>query len=434
MFSLFQKECKQILKSVIYIIFIGVVVMFYITQLGGEIERSISEYEAGEYDSQNLLIKPEQGLESYGYKKIEEPEQVMPKAIEALVREYQENHYIAYPIGFYKNVRLSAGENKRVVEIIEKITGLEVGIIEVMISEHMQANLKEQGNGFSFYDDSQVMEMPILVEYDVFKGYMQEIDKMIGGGSSYAADKLFQYGRAVLTYEERLEIHTDFIEKDRVTGAYARLFCDYMGIVIALFAVFVPVSHFMQDKKARMKELIYARRITSSRLIVTRYLANCMMILMPFLILALIESVQLISFGKVSGIVMDISAYAKYIGGWLLPTILFTTAVGTLLTVLTDSPLGILLQFAFSFFQIFKAGNISGGDYGLDLVLRHNTLGNYDKFQEGFEQIVQNRLIYIVSAIIIIIFTIWICELKRKGKLNIGDLFRTYKSTGKISL
>ena len=433
-FSLLQKECRQILKSIVYVIFVGVVVIFYITQLSGEIKNATDKYEAGEYDSQNLLFKPEQGQDNYGYKEVEDPEQVMPKAVEALVGEYQANHYVAYPVGFYKSVRLSERENKRVAEIIEKITGVSPEFIAVMISEHMQANVKEQGDGFFFYDNTQIVEIPIIVDYELFKGYMQEIDKTIGGGSSYKIDKLSQYGRKALSYEEKIEIYNNFIEKDKVTGAYARLFCDYMGIVIALFSIFVPVSYFMQDKKARMEELICVRRIGSAKLIIARYLANCVMILIPFLILALIESVQLISFGKTNNIVVGISAYAKYIGGWLLPAILFTTAVGTLFTVLTDSPIGIIVQFGFSFFQIFKSGDIGGGDYGGDLALRHNSLGNYDKFKEGFNQIVQNRLIYAVGAATLIIFTIWLYELKRGGKINIGNLLRAFKGTGKASL
>jgi|GEM_PF-6886214 len=42
--SLYLKECNQILKSIIYIIFVGVVAVFYVSQFDGATEKSIAQY------------------------------------------------------------------------------------------------------------------------------------------------------------------------------------------------------------------------------------------------------------------------------------------------------------------------------------------------------------------------------------------------------
>ena len=43
-------------------------------------------------------------------------------------------------------------------------------------------------------------------------------------------------------YEEALKQFESAKNQDNVTGGYARLFCDYMGIVLALFSVFIQLS------------------------------------------------------------------------------------------------------------------------------------------------------------------------------------------------
>ena len=47
----------------------------------------------------------------------------------ALLSEYESNRYAAYPLGYYKAITLSYDEQKRVLEILCKITGLRFTVL-----------------------------------------------------------------------------------------------------------------------------------------------------------------------------------------------------------------------------------------------------------------------------------------------------------------
>ncbi|ASA23841.1 ABC transporter permease [Paenibacillus donghaensis] len=416
MMSLFFKECRQISRSIIYLVFIGVVVLFYFSQLGNSVGADIREAQSSaEYNSINPLMKPPPDAKSYGSKAAEIPEQVMPGAIASLVFEHLQNGYTAYPIAFYKNVKLNAKEQAQVADIITEITGTTPEVI-------MDINAEEKA-------------IPLVVSYETFRTKMAEVDDLIGGGSKYALDGLKEFGNAPITYEEKLADYQNFIEEDRITGAYARLFSDYMGITLALFSIFVPVSFLMRDRRARMNELIYSRRFGSSRLILCRYWAMILMLLLPIVLLSLIPLVQLIGYGMRNNVSVNLWAFLTYIAAWLLPTVMVTTAVGFLLTTLTDTPIAIAVQFLWGFLDISANKNLLGGDYGAELSIRHNTLDNLQAMKDGFTALTLNRSLYALFSLLLIMATILIYELKRRGKLDIygrvQKIFTNRKSAAK---
>ena len=63
--------------------------------------------------------------------------------------------------------------------------------------------------------------MPIVCDYETFKGKIKELEDMIGDNSNYAYDSYSNIAQKPLTYEEAKEKYDVFIEKDRVSGAYA---------------------------------------------------------------------------------------------------------------------------------------------------------------------------------------------------------------------
>lgn len=107
------------------------------------------------------------------------------------------------------------------------------------------------------------MKLDKSIEYDRFKELMDSADRCIGGGSSYSDLYLYRFGAVPKTYQDALDDYTAMAEKDKMTGAYARLFCDYMGIVLGLFPVFVAVAMGLKDKSARVNELMYTRKASS---------------------------------------------------------------------------------------------------------------------------------------------------------------------------
>ncbi len=394
MFSnLYFKECKRILKSIIYFAFVFVVIVFYITQLGN-------------FTRDNTIIKPAEGVGNYGFKDAEIKEQVMPNAISSLINEYRENRFITYPFGFIKTIKLDEKNLKEIEKILNEIAGF--------------PNSK-----------------PINISYEEFKEKMNYIDKILGGGSNYAQNQLKKYGKIAITYEEKIKEYDDFIEKDKISGAYARLFCDYMGLTIALFSIFIPVWFFINDRRVNINELLYSRRITSTKIIIVRYFAIVTMMVLPYLFLSIIPTIQLIDFGAKNGFTIDNFAFIKYIFSWLMPSILTTTAVGIFFTVLTDTPIGILMQFLFSFLTIGTNKSLDGGDYGFQIAIRHNSLGNLQLVIDNMRDLIINRASYVMISILLVMLTILIYDLKRRRKINVTgklkSMFRDFKGSAKAN-
>lgn len=49
---------------------------------------------------------------------------------------------------------------------------------------------------------------------------------------------LTYFGMSEMNYEEALKEYNQTINQDKVTGGFARLFCDYMGLALGLYPVF----------------------------------------------------------------------------------------------------------------------------------------------------------------------------------------------------
>lgn len=428
-FSLFRRECGHIAKGVLYFVFFITVALFYFTQFYGAVENDIMEYRdsaAGRNPFSygytfNPLMEPVPGQDDYGIVHDENPEMIMPVVISKLCREYSENNYITYPIGFYKNVRLNEEQQSRVEEIVTEITGLSPRVVSKIDAEaQKRASVEDPAGNLVLMDG--LMDyggIPIQVSYAVFQERMAEVDRMLGGGSSYSASELSTSSSRPVTYQERLDEYEKSLEEGGITGPYARLFCDYMGIVLGLFSVFVPVSFLLRDRRAHMRELIESRSCGTVKLVAARYLACVVMILLPVLILSLIPLVQLAAFGWEQGLPVQLLAFARYIFFWLAPTVMVCVSVGFFFTILTDTPLAIAIQFIWSFADVFMGGGIEGGVYETDLIIRHNSLGNLQLMQNAMQELISNRFIYTGAALLLLVASMVLYEWKRRGSLDV---------------
>lgn len=409
--NLLAKECRQTAKSMIYWLIVVILVFFYSSQLGG---LSIDE-------------KPEPGQEEYGLAYGGDEEEVMNHTLGYLVSEYMNGKYATYPIGFYKSVTPSEEEEKRIREIIEQTTGLSS-------NDNIADAIEEaQGDAQIIYGSSPVQAKEDL-NYEEFKKLMQEVDDILGGGSSYAADSLETNVSSPKTYEQALEDYNNLTDKDHLTGGYARLFCDYMGILLGILPVFLAVTRGLRDRRSKMQELIACRKASSTSIIASRYAAMLIMLMVPVLLLSCIPLVQCIKAVSGTAVQIDYLAFIKYGLGWLLPTTMTAAAVGLVLTELTDTALGVLVQIVWWFLTIFSSiGSMHGGAYGWSLIPRHNTVYNYTGFHDSFWQLAANRGLYAALSIVLVAISIFIYSLKRKGRLDIrgkilGNLKRKHKA------
>ena len=446
--KLYLKECKKITASIIFYLFIAILIFSWFQNFRGVTQTEINWANgippADIGFERPLLSKPSEKDDYFGSKVSEDnPEAIMTGVTRALLSEYEANSYATYPLGYYKAITLSGDEQKQVLGILCEITGLTEEELKNLPGDYFPAvtgtiisfdamnvdkdgNLNlEMGSGTDEKsEDNKYANFVSQVTYKHFKELMRKMEAIIGEkGSQYSPEMMLTYfGMSEMTYEEALEEYNQIINQDKVTGGFARLFCDYMGLALGLYPVFLVVIIWMKDRMSNATELIYSRKISSTKLVLSRYLAGITMVLIPVLLLSLESLVPLISFGAKNGIQIDCFAYIKYIVWWLLPEVMVVCAIGMFFTLLTDSPIAIVLQFLW--WMVDKGATGLSGDTKLTtLMIRHNTLRGYETIQEGLQIICMNRLLMAGIGILFVILSIWVLTSKRKGKINAANVY-----------
>lgn len=407
---LFFKECRKILFSLTFLIYLVAVIGFYFTQFHS--------------DCTEEIFPPMQEFEDYGTIAKEVPEILMPNAADGLVTEYLKGYYTAYPIGFIKKVKLSEKKSTQIAEIITEITG---------ISKQELDNISDfDEGGMTMIPDGNGGYMPVVKEatlpeinipdtmtYEHFRELMRKADKIIGGGSKYSDDNIVSdFSRVPRTYEDALADYNAIIEKDKITGAYARLFCDYMGIIVSVLPVFAAAALVNADRKSRMEHLIYSRKISSAKLVFTRFSALITILSIPVIVLAFIASFSVSRLYPQNS--TDFFAIPKMSFCWLLPNILFSTALGMAITEISSQLMAVFVQGVLWFASVMSiSGGLTGSIGRFTLVCRHNSLYDRDIFMENSSEFIFSRIFYTVLAVAIIVLTTWIYSEKRKGGFNV---------------
>lgn len=386
---LFLKEIKKVVFSLTFLLYFAAVLAMYFTQFVPDCEM--------------VIIRPQPGRESYGTTVKETPEIIMPKAINALVTEYLCGSFEAYPFGFYKEVKLNEKKKAKMQEIICELTGL----------------TGEELDGFTDFETEESVLFYVSDEltYERFRELMRQADAIIGGGSRYSDDNIVRNFSVVpRTYEDALEEYNEIFEKDQITGAYARLFCDYLGIVVAILPVFVAAAFVAFDRRSRMEQLIYTRKISSAKLIGLRYLALCVTMMIPAVLAAVFAQMHIASL--YSGYEMNHWILFGYVLVWLMPNIMTAAAVGMLLTELASPLLAVFVQGAWWILGINSQNDLVGIIGNFTLVVRHNTIGKRALFLAERNVFIRNRIFYTLLSVLMVLLTIMIYEKKRRGSFH----------------
>ena len=257
---------------------------------------------------------------------------------------------------------------------------------------------------------------------------MDQADAILGGGSSYGETYRSSNAQVPKTYEDAITEYRELTEKDRLTGGYARLFSDYMGIFLGLLPVFLTVTRELRDRRSGMQELICSRKCSSLVIIASRYVSMVVMLILPVLLISLPLLSRCMKYASGAGISADAFAFVKYTFGWLTPTIMTAAAVGMFFTELTDTALGVLVQGVWWFYTAFGGVNtLHGGMYGWNLIPRHNTELNWSGYQSAFAQLAANRILYVLLSLVLVALTILIYDQKRKGRYRLS-----WKNIGRL--
>ena len=400
---MFKLEFKRIIKNPLFFIVSILIISYSISQIGFDIKA-------------DKISKPIQGEEFYGTYPKFDIEIIKPNAVKSLIFEYMYNDYITYPYGFYKMVHLSDEKDRQMGQIISALTGESFQTIERLKTNNTLSDEEIESIGIN--SD---------LSNEEFKELMEIADRTIGKGSYYG--KVFlegKFGYAERDYDVALEEYNLIIEEDRISGAYARHFSDYIGIVLGMLPVFLAVGIWYLDKTSKSGELFYVRSVKSKNIVWGRYFAMLVSLSILIFAMATYYNIRVISHFGIQNI--DIIAYYKYTIIWLIPTMMVSLAVGTLVTIATDSPLGVIVQLVWSFLDIVSNfAAIQGGGYGMSLILRHNTVGNTLAYMNNINEILVNRFIYVVIALIMVAFAERLYDKKRVGKLGGLNAIRKVK-------
>lgn len=414
--SLFLKECKMWTKSIVFYAYVVILFLFYLTQMGEE----------------GVLEKPQPNQENYGITYSEDENEIMYGTLKDLIRDYYIGSFATYPVGFYKQVTLSEEEMTVVEGAISDLTG--------MTKEQWQAEYDIYIEGYKagfdengIYVEQETVPWSITVSdnltYDKFKEIMEKVSDTIGPGSAYSENNLKGHGIVEKTYEQALKEYEDILEKDKVTGAYARLFCDYLGIILGILPAFFAVTRGIRDKRSQVSSVIYSKKAGSLSVVFSRYLGMIVMMLIPVLTISCFSMAQSLYIADALEVSPDYLAYVKYVMGWLLPIILFVAAFSYFITELTESMLGILVSAVVWFVSVLMGMGDSLKYTGWNLIPRFNTVGEYEVFQGMLNQLIYNRIFYIVVSIVIITGSVIIYNKKRKGDYQLhGKVFKNRHS------
>jgi hypothetical protein len=368
----------------------------------------------------HLLVKPTPDMGNYGSADAEVPEQVRRNMAYRLYRDMVNNRYDTYHFGILTHNSLKYNDRQKVLAIFEKITGESfyrvdaefyvMDLDKVMADRKMTEKeardylravyYKQLKNEFVakqkttlLYNYVEYMPVNDSLSYDEFKNQIAGLRKIIGGHSDDYTN-FAKYGSVPVTYDEALSRYETFVYKDGISGAYARLFCDNMGVVAGILPALIAWEIFrggLRGKKRGDDEIWI------------RFFAITAMSLLPVLILAVVATFELSSGVRPLGLSVDYFAFVGYSLLWLLPTTAFAAAVGLFFTVVTKRSVGIYVQLVIWYWSVslWTRDGLESVKYGANMFLRHSMIGGYDLYAASLGWILVNRTAYLLAALVL---------------------------------
>lgn len=383
--QLVWKEVKYQSKNITFYLFIAVVLMFYVSQFVP-------------YIDSGTLLEPQPGMPHYGMKEIEDEEAEMKAVFLDMNQYYNTGYILKQSVLINKTVNLSEEQRTMMKEALDKL-----GYFKSDTGKTPFENIE------------------IKVSYSEYLEIVRGLDKSLGG-STYYGDKYRKYIlQQPMTYEDAMKEFENIKNKDKITNAYGRVFADYMGITAGLFPVFLSAFVLTKDRRSRMHELIYSRSISSFSYVAAKYLAILLITVVLYLLLAAHATYGVAGMAQQSGYAVDMLAFFKYTALWLVPTLMFSTAMGMFISIaIGNGVAAILVQFVLWFLSITSLG----GNYEwYRNIIRFNQLGSYEKYITWLPQITANRIFYTVLSIAICLAAVRVFSLKRRA----GNGFKSFK-------
>jgi len=440
MFAEFLKESKITIRYISYLIFLIALAVMFFFPYRAEVNYDLKlaqkgiQFEESRWGGtqNNLLVKPLPDAESYGSMDAEIPEQVMQNVTYRLFRDVSNNRFDTYLFGAIEtHKRLDTEERQRVYDIFEMITGETIYQIDAVfyemdlakVVETMDLSVKQakeflkkdyyekladeftpnQGTKL-LYNYEEYMPIKEDLSYEEFKERINEVKSIIGRKTADYED-LSRYGSIPLTYDHAIARYEVFVNEDGISGAYARLFCDYMGILAGIVPAFIVaeavIGGIKRKKNKKVARVVYEPKANQMWV---RFSSIAALTFIPVVLFALAATFELSVRVKPLGLTIDYFAFLKYSVAWLLPTVMFAAAVGLFFTIFTRRTVGIIVQSLLWIWSVMFWGQngLVNIKYGANMFIRHNVVGEYQTYLASQTEIFMNRAAYTVLALALI--------------------------------
>lgn len=392
--TLLTKELKLTIKSLTFWIVIAFIAIFLYSQIGMKM---------------TPIKKPEPNQDSYGTISTTNKTQIQKQTYANLLQEYVENTYSTYPFTFVKEIQLTDKQNKEIAIILEKATRLP---IEKLQTSYTTFQKKERQSGYS---KEYLLPLTKNHSYVTFEKDMETAVQLIGNGSYYERNSYLKQSYEPMTYKQAVAQYNTIIHEDKVTGAYARIVCDYMGIILALVPAFIGATVILRDRRSMGQDVIFTKVVASGKLITIRYFATVLVLFAAVLLLCLNPALQSMVTANRLQAHGSLLLFYEYIIGWNLPTILAVIGISFLLTECFGGIISLLGQFILFMSQLLAGSSDLIGNSGWNLIPRFNEVGSPKVFQSMLPQLVCNRIAWSTIGILCVLGTVFLYDYQRKG-------------------
>lgn len=370
---LFLQECKRIFKS---LIFFGLFILF-IWAITGQLENNDYKFK-----------KPDASQKNYGHYLTNDISYIYSNLITDLKASVDSNYFKTYPYGFFRKRNLKQDELDVIKEIMSDLSGLP----------------------YEKIGGKTTMNIP---DKEKLEKQLDKIDAIIGGASFYAKDRYWAYfGNKGMNYDEAMADYL-LMKDNGYDVAFARYFSDYAGIFILIFSWIIGLYFCNKDRRYGIASTLYVKQISSAKLIFARVLAMSLTLLFIILFIFTYYEVSLIMLHELK-LLNPLKAYVLVIL-WILPIIFFVVSLSTFLTIATNSILIGFLGPIFSMVYLMSSSENIFYNINYGLLLRYNTVGNEAYFLSKLDTFFVGRAIWMAISFLIIIFTIFIYERRRRG-------------------
>lgn len=385
MAGLFFRECRQIWKSLLYWLFLIVFVIDICVQM--DFMKEMDE----------LLREPKENQESYGWKITDNMELIMGNTLARLLSELEQGYFVTYPTGFYKKITPGESEKKEMTEILERASGKS---IEELSKEEEAYYQKFDQESYQSISTKFFLVAPAPDYHEkTFQKDMERVCELVGKGSGYEEAAYREDTKEPMTYEDAMKAYRESKEQDLFTRGLMRLYCDYAGIVLAVLVVFLGVAASIRDKRNKACEVIYAKSVSSVKLMGCRYLANLFMVWFPVVLLAAAIEIPYLYTAHNMGLSVDVWAFLVIPTWWLLPEIAVVLGLSFFLTEALGPIVAIILQVFWGLASLMTASSLVG-DFGLHLIARWNSTGGAGEFLSQQQTLFENRLYYLALGVL----------------------------------